>query len=158
MAVDYFTKWVEVEPLATITERKITNFIWRSIVCRFGIPYTIVTDNGRQFDNAKFREFCSTLGIKNAFSSPAHPQANEQVEAINKIIKDNLKVKLEKLKGVWVEELPYVLWAYRTTTRTSTGETPFSLAYGAEAMIPVEVGMPSYRRAYFDPRHNDENL
>ena len=51
-----------------------------------------------------------------------------------------------------------MLWAYRTTTRTSTGETPFSLAYGAEAMIPVEVGMPSYRRAYFDPRHNDENL
>ena len=54
VAVDYFTKWVEAEPLAIVTERKTTNFIWRSIVCRFGIPYTIVTDNGRQFDNAKF--------------------------------------------------------------------------------------------------------
>ena len=69
-----------------------------------------------------------------------------------------MKVKLEKLKGVWVKELRYALWAYKTTTRTLTGETPFSLTYGAEVMIPVEVGMSSYRKAYFDPRHNDENL
>ena len=110
VAVDYFTKWVEAEALATITESKTTSFIWRSIICRFGIPNAIVTDNGKQFDNANFRTFCSTLGIRNAFSSPAHPQANGQVEAVNKIIKENLKLKLEKLKGAWVEELPHVLW------------------------------------------------
>ena len=69
-----------------------------------------------------------------------------------------MKVKLEKLKGAWVEELPFVLWAYRTTTRTAIGETPFSLAYGSEAMIPVEVGLPSFRRAHFNPSYNDENL
>lgn len=108
-------------------------------------------DNGRQFDNAKFKEFILSLGIRNAFSSPAHPHGNRQVEAINKIIKRNLKTKLEKLKGAWVVELPYVLWAYRTTTRTSTGETPFSLAYGAEVVIPVEVGMLNHQRAHFNP-------
>ena len=103
VTVDYFTKWVEAEALATIIESKTTNFIWRSIICRFGIAHTIVTDNGKQFDNENFKTFCSTLGIINAFSSLAHPQANGQVETVNKIIKKNLKLKLEKLKGTWVK-------------------------------------------------------
>ena len=73
IAVDYFTKWAEAEPLATITEQKIRNFVWRAIICRFGIPRALVSDNGKQFDNAKFRDFCAELGIKNYYSSPAHP-------------------------------------------------------------------------------------
>ena len=59
VAVDYFTKWAEVEPLATITEQKVHNFVWRSIVCRFGISRALVSDNGKQFDNPKFRDFCA---------------------------------------------------------------------------------------------------
>ena len=73
VAVDYFTKWAEPEPLATITEQKIHNFVWRAIICRFGIPRALVSNNGKQFDNAKFIDFCSELGIKNYYSSPAHP-------------------------------------------------------------------------------------
>ena len=65
VAVDYFTKWAEASCLATITEQKIRNFVWRAIICRFGIPRALVSDNGKQFDNAKFREFCVELGIKN---------------------------------------------------------------------------------------------
>ena len=76
VAVNYFTKWAEVEPLATITEQKIRNFMWRSIICRFGIPRALVLDNGKQFDNAKFRDICAELGIKKYYSSPAHPQSN----------------------------------------------------------------------------------
>ena len=64
VAIDYFTKWAEAEPLATITEKRVTDFVWRSIVCRFGVPHTIITDNGKQFDNTNFWEFCSNLGIK----------------------------------------------------------------------------------------------
>ena len=79
VAVDYFTKWAEAEPLAQITEQKTTTFVWKSIICRFGIPQAIVTDNGKQFDNPRFRGLCQSLGIKNFFSSPAHPQANGQV-------------------------------------------------------------------------------
>ena len=80
VAVDYFTKWAEAEakPLATITEQKIRNFVWRSIICRFGIPRALVSDNGKQFDNLKFRDFCAELGIKNYYLSPAHPQSNGQ--------------------------------------------------------------------------------
>ncbi|KAM2737218.1 hypothetical protein PS2_024808 [Malus domestica] len=73
IAVDYFTKWTEVEPLATITEVKIEDFVWKNILCRFGIPNAIVTDNGRQFDNNKFRMFCSKFNINLCFASPAHP-------------------------------------------------------------------------------------
>ncbi|KAM1522606.1 hypothetical protein ACFX10_012706 [Malus domestica] len=87
VAVDYFTKWAEVEPLATITEAKIEDFVWKNILCRFGIPNAIVTDNGRQFDNNKFRMFYSKFNIHLCFASPAHPQSNGQAEAINKIIK-----------------------------------------------------------------------
>ncbi|KAL5547018.1 hypothetical protein UlMin_006705 [Ulmus minor] len=98
-----------------------------------------------------FRNFVSELGIRKHFSNVAHPQPNGQVEAMNKTIKRNLERKLEGLRNAWVEELPQVLWAYRTTSRTATGETPFSMTYGTEAVIPVEIGEPSFRTAQFDP-------
>ena len=75
VAVDYFTKWAEAEPLVTITEQKIRNFVWRAIICRFDIPRALVPNNGKQFDNAKFRNFCAELGIKNYYLSLAHPQS-----------------------------------------------------------------------------------
>ena len=72
VAIDYFTKWVEAEALATITKARIQNFVWKNIICRFGIPLTIISDNGRQFNSPGFRDFCSSLGIKNQFSSSGH--------------------------------------------------------------------------------------
>uniref|UniRef100_A0A2N9FCJ8 Uncharacterized protein n=1 Tax=Fagus sylvatica TaxID=28930 RepID=A0A2N9FCJ8_FAGSY len=124
---DYFTKWVEAEPLATITERNIRAFVWKAIICRFGIPRAFISDNGRQFDNSPFREFCEELGIHNHYSSPGHPQANGQVEVTNRSLLKMIKTRLEGAKGLWPEELPNILWAYRTTARTPTGETPFRL-------------------------------
>ena len=72
VGVDYLTKWVEAEPLATITKQKVRNFVWRFIICRFGIPRALVSDNGKQFDNPKFRDLCVELGIKNYYVSPVH--------------------------------------------------------------------------------------
>ena len=66
------------------------------------------------------------------------------MEAVNKTIKTNLKKKLEAKKGAWAEELPFILWAYRTTVRRATRETPFSLAFGVEAVVPVETKVPTY--------------
>ena len=98
-----------------------------------------------QFDSKEFRKLYDELGIKKSFFLTNHPQTNGQVEAVNKIVKHNLKTKLEKHKGVWANKLPKVLWAYKMTSRTSTGETSFSLAYRVEAMIHVEVDIPSLR-------------
>ena len=83
------------------------------------------------------------------------PQPNGQVEAINKTINHNLKTKLEDLKGKWVDELPEVLWTYRTTSRTPTGETPFSFLYGYEAMVPIEIGMSSLRWKNYEQDQNN---
>ena len=158
VVVDYFTKWAEAEPLATITEQKIRNFVWRAIICRFGIPRALVSDNGKQFDNAKFRDFCAELGIKNYYSSPTHPQSNGQAEVTIRTLKAALKTKLEDLKGNWAEYFPEVLWAYRTTMKSATRETPFALDFGTKAVAPVEVRIKSPRIEFASVEHNDEAL
>ena len=150
VGIDYFTKWVEAKAVATITEKNIWSFVWRNIICRYGIPRVLVFDNGKQFDNSAFRDFCWELRIKNHYSSPAHLQANGQVEVTNWSLLKIIKTRLEGAKGIWPDELPSVLWAYWTMERTPTGETPFWLAYGTEAVIPVEVGLTSYQVESYD--------
>ena len=92
-------------------------------------------DNGRQFDNTRFKYFYEQLGIKNHYSSPFHSQANGQDEVANRSLLKIIKTWLEGVKRVWPDELPGVLWVYKTTMRTPTGETPFKLVYGSEAII-----------------------
>nr|KYP73634.1 Pol polyprotein [Cajanus cajan] len=158
VAIDYFTKWIEVEPLATITANNVQKFLWKSVITRFGIPYAIVTDNGLQFTDQKLNKFLQDLGIKHRFTSVEHSQANGQAEAANKVILSELKKRLGDAKGVWAKELLEVLWAYRCTPQSTTQETPFRLTYGTEAMIPVEVGEPSFCRIHFDEASNDTSL
>ena len=158
VGIKYFTKWVEAEALATITKNNVRNFVWRSIICRFGIPRVLVSDNGKQFDNDSFLDFCLQLGIRNHYSSPAYPQANRQVEVTNRSLFKIIKTRLKGASGIWLEELPSILWAYRTTERTLTGETPFQLTYGSEVVIPAEVGLTSYRVDNHDERKNDETM
>ena len=120
VVVDYFTKWAETELLATITEQKVRNFVWSSIICMFRILRSLMSDNGKQFDNPKFMDFCAELRIKNYYSSPAHSQSNGQAEVTIRTLKAALKTKLEDLKGKWVEYLLEVLWAYRTMRKSAT--------------------------------------
>ncbi|KAK1406979.1 hypothetical protein QVD17_38589 [Tagetes erecta] len=145
VAIDYFSKWIEAKPLATITGQQIKKFAWENIVCRFGIPGIIVSDNGKQFAENPFKAWCDKLEIKQVFASVAHPQANGQVERANRSLVEGIKTRLGREKGSWAEELPHVLWAHRTMHKTSHGETPFSLVYGTEAMIPVEIGSKTPR-------------
>ena len=76
VGIDYFTKWVEAEPLAKITQQNVKNFIWKNIVCRFRVPRILILDKGRQFDNTLFKDFYEHFEIQNHYSSPAHLQAN----------------------------------------------------------------------------------
>ncbi|RVX18537.1 Retrovirus-related Pol polyprotein from transposon 17.6 [Vitis vinifera] len=138
-------KWVEAEAYASIKDKDVTKFVWKNIVCRFGIPQIIIADNGPQFDSIAFRNFCSELNIRNSYSTPRYPQSNGQAEATNKTLINALKKRLEQAKGKWVEELPGVLWAYRTTPGRPTGNTPFALTYGMDAVIPTEIGLPTIR-------------
>ena len=117
-----------------------------------------MSDNGRQFDNSPFRDFCEQLGINNHYSSPSHPQANGQAEVANRSLLKIIKTRLEEVKGVWPDKLPGVLWAYMTTVRTPTGETPFKLAYGSEAVIPAKVHMASHRVKEYQAEENKVQL
>nr|CAN73619.1 hypothetical protein VITISV_012052 [Vitis vinifera] len=145
VATDYFSKWVEAETYTSIKDKDVTKFVWKNIICHFEIPQTIIADNGPQFDSIAFRNFCSELNIRNSYSTPHYPQSNGKAEATNKTLITALKKRLEQAKGKWVEELPGVLWAYRTTPGRPTGNTPFSLAYGMDAVIPTEIGLPTIR-------------
>ena len=158
VVIDYFTKWVEAEPLATITEKNVKNFVWKGIIYWFGIPRVLISNNGKQFDNGPFRELCSQLNIKNYYSSPRHPQANGQVKVTNQTLLKQIKTRLEGAKSMWVEELPSVLWAYRTFVRTPTKETTFKQTFGIEAVIPVEIGLTTLRTTFHKEEENEGQL
>ncbi|GKV30031.1 hypothetical protein SLEP1_g38898 [Rubroshorea leprosula] len=158
VGVDYFTKWVEVRPLSSLTSKKVEDFVFSSIICRYGIPNQIVADNGTQFNCTSFRDFYSSYGIKLQFTSVYHPESNGMVESVNKCILEGIKPRLEQHKTKWANELNNVLWAYRTTSRTATGETPYHLAFGTEAVIPIEIGVPSFRVTHFDEGRNGQLL
>lgn len=144
--------------MATITGQKVINFVWEYIVCRFGVPHVLVSDNGKQFAENPFKTWCEDMDIQQMFTSVAHPQGNGQVEVMNKAIVGGIKARLGKCKSGWVDELSCVLWAHRTTPRGSTMETPFSLVYGTEAVIPPELSIPSHQIINFDPAQNEEAL
>ena len=158
VGTDYFTKWVKAKPLANIKDVDAKKFLWKNIVTHFGVPNTLISNNGLQFNSKSFRRYCCELGITNMYSTPAYPQGNGQVEAVNKVIVNGLKKRLDDAKRRWVEELPHVLWTYRTIPRRSTEETPFSMTYGAEAVIPLESGFPTLRTSLFTLNSNDSLL
>ena len=155
VGTDYFTKWVEAELLANIRDVDAKRFFWKNIVTWFGIPHTLISDNGLQFDSKAFRRYYCDLRIKNRYSTTAYPQENGQDEVVNKVIVSRLKKRLDDAKGKWMEELTHVLWTYKTTPRRSTGQTPFSMSYRAEAVIPLETGFPTLRTNSLTLSSND---
>jgi transposase InsO family protein len=153
VAIDKFTKWPKATPMVSITLGAAVALL-KSIVCRFGVPSHIITDNGTQFTSRVFQEYYEGIGTRLCFASVAHPRSNGQVERANAEILRGLKTRtydcLKKHGTNWVSELPSVLWGNRTTPSRATGETPFFLVYGAEARLPPEIIMGSPRAQSFD--------
>nr|AAT77312.1 putative polyprotein [Oryza sativa Japonica Group]AAT77333.1 putative polyprotein [Oryza sativa Japonica Group] len=156
VAIDKFTKWIEAVPTGEIKADNAIKFI-RGIFCRYGLPHRIITHNGSQFISADFQDYCIGLGVQICFASVSHPQSNGQVERANDIVLQGIKThvydRLMSHDKKWVEELPSVLWAVRTTPTTSNKETPFFLVYNSEAMLPDELRHQSTRVQ----KHSDEN-
>ena len=123
VGTDYFKKWVEAELVANIRDVDVKKFVWKNIVTRFGIPHTLISDKGLQFDNKAFKRYCCELGIKNRYSTLAYPQGNGQVEAINKVIVNGLKKRLDEAKGRWVDELLHVLHVPHYTSSIHWGNS-----------------------------------
>ncbi|XP_011016316.1 PREDICTED: uncharacterized protein LOC105119820, partial [Populus euphratica] len=123
VAIDYFTKWVEANSYAHVTQKVVKRFIEKDLVYRYGLPARL---------------------IKHFNSSPYRPKMNGAVEAANKNLKKIIQKMVVTYKD-WHEMLPYALHAYRTTVRTSTNATPYSLVYGMEVIVPLEVEIPPLR-------------
>nr|GEZ29230.1 reverse transcriptase domain-containing protein [Tanacetum cinerariifolium] len=158
VAMDYFTKWIEAKAVATITGGQVKKFVWDNIVCRFGIPGEIISDNSKQFADNPFKDWCDKLNITQRFASVKHPQSNGLVERANRSLGEGIKARLGEGNKNWVEELHHVLWAHRTMIKSSHGDTPFSLTYRTEAVIPTEIEMSTYRTTAIDVVNNDEEL
>ncbi|KAK8578866.1 hypothetical protein V6N12_069210 [Hibiscus sabdariffa] len=120
VAIDYFTKWVEAASYASVTRATVVRFLKKEIICRYGMPKKIISDNAKNLNNTAIEG------------------------AANKNIK-KIVAKMAVTYKDWHEKLSFALLAYRTSVRTSTGATPFSLVYGIEAVLPIEVEFPSLR-------------
>nr|XP_010314407.1 uncharacterized protein LOC104645084 [Solanum lycopersicum] len=122
----------------------MVDFIHFNIICRFGIPKVIITDNAANLNSHLMQEVCHRFKIEHRNSTPYRPKANGVVEAANKNINKILR-KMVQSSRQWHEKLPFALLGYRTTVRTSVGATPYSLVYGTEAVMPAEIEIPSLR-------------
>nr|XP_010319925.1 uncharacterized protein K02A2.6-like [Solanum lycopersicum] len=142
VAIDYLTKWVEVVTFKSVTKKVVVDFIHFNIICRFGIPKVIITDNAANLNSHLMQEVCYRFKIEHRNSTPYHPKANGAVEATNKNIKKLLR-KIVQSSRQWHEKLPFALLGYRTTVRTSVGATSYSLVYETEAALMLGSVQPN---------------
>jgi hypothetical protein len=144
VAIAYFTKWVEACSFKNVTQVAVTRFVKNNIICGYGMPEMLITDNASNLNNRMMDQLCQQFKIQHNNSAPYRPKMNGAMEAANKNVKKILSKMTETYKD-WHEHLPYALCAYRTSVRTSVGATPYSLVYGMEVVLPVEVEIPSLR-------------
>ncbi|GJU97624.1 reverse transcriptase domain-containing protein [Tanacetum coccineum] len=143
---------MHLKPRAVVAKAIRQGYYWPTMHCdareeihRFGLPRILVTDNGTKFVNDPFKSWRKQLNIQQINTVVAHPQANGLVERANRSLMEGIKTRLRRERKWWVDELPNVLWAFRTSLKTSNGEIPYSLTFGSEAVIPAEIGMPTHR-------------
>ncbi|PKU59906.1 hypothetical protein MA16_Dca019608 [Dendrobium catenatum] len=144
-ATDYFSKCAEAVPLREVKAQQVLKFFKENVVYRFGVPHWNILDNGRSFRNTKIKSFSKRHNIDWRYSTIYYPRANGLAEAFNKTLIQILKKTLDDNKRQWHEKLVEALWAYRTTYRTLTQSTTFALVFSSEAVIPLEVQLPSLR-------------
>ncbi|GJX29468.1 reverse transcriptase domain-containing protein [Tanacetum coccineum] len=127
IAFEHSTKWVEAEPLTTINERQVEKFVWEYVVCRFRVPQIISSKEEKYFKEGMFADLCKGLKVTQSFSP-----VTEHIEIMH-----HIERQLTRSQQGWVDNLAKTLWIHRTLPRNSQKETPFSLTYGSEAMIPI---------------------
>jgi transposase InsO family protein len=139
VAIDKFSKWVEVRPITNLRAEQAVTF-FNDIIHWFGVPNSIITDNGSQFTGRKFLEFCDKFHIRVDWAAVAHPLTNGQVERANGMILQGLKPRifdrLNKSSRKWLQELPAVVWSLRTTPSRATGFNLFSLSMARRSFSP----------------------
>ncbi|XP_059670990.1 uncharacterized protein LOC132316534 [Cornus florida] len=147
LATDYFTKWVKAEEYVSVTHNTVIQFLERHIFHRFGLPETIVADNGYIFRANEVLQLGIDMQVKMVTSIPYYAQGNGQAEASNKVVIEIIEKMIKDKPRHWHEALSEALWAYKNSKRTSTGTTPYRLTFGHNAVLPMELNVKSARVA-----------
>ncbi|XP_070019481.1 uncharacterized protein [Nicotiana sylvestris] len=138
------SRWVEAVTFKEVTKKAVVDFVHSNIICHFGIPKTIITDNAANLNSHLMKEVCEQFKIMHRHSTPYRPKANGSVEATNKNIKKIFRKMIQGSRQ-WHEKLPFALLGYHTTVCTSVGATPYLLVYRTEVVILAEAEIPSLR-------------
>jgi transposase InsO family protein len=158
VSTEYVTKWAEDSAVRSDNASTVAKFLYENIITRFGCPKGLVSDQGTHFINSTIQALTDKYDIKHRKTTPYHPRPNGQTEKTNGIL---CKILTKTIMGIgtdWDTKLFAALWAYRTAYKVTTQSTPFQLVYGTEAILPIELEIPSLRIAIRDRLGDTESL
>ena len=135
--IEYVTQWAKAKPVHSCTKEVAAKFIYENIITIFGCPLTLISDQGTHFINQTIETLLKEFLIDHHKTSAYHPQANGVVESFNKTLTKGLIKICNMDKDDWDDKVPTLLWAYRTTYKRETNQTPFKLVYGQEVVVPL---------------------
>ena len=138
IVADYFSKWVEAFPMPNQEASTVADLLVKEVVCRFGVPLLIHSDQGRNFESAVFTEMCQMLGMYKTRTTPYHPQSDGMVERFNRTLEEQLAKFVDYHQRDWDEHIPYLMLAYRSAIHESTGCTPAKVIFGRDLRLPVD--------------------
>ncbi|CAF4756647.1 unnamed protein product [Rotaria sp. Silwood2] len=138
VVVDYFTRWVDLFALRQTTATDIANILINEVVCRYGAPSYILSDNGPQFVSQLFNEICTLLGIKRKFTANYYPQTNMS-EQVNRTLKAQIAIYTQRRPNLWDQEIQKLAFAIRISVNETTGKTPAFLNLGRDLHLPLDL-------------------
>ncbi|CAF5091467.1 unnamed protein product, partial [Rotaria sp. Silwood1] len=141
VVVDYFTKWVELFPLQSIKSTIIAQLFLDEVICRFGFPIRVISDNGVQFLSKIFIQLCNILGIQHQRTPLYHPQSNLS-ERINRTLKPMLASLAHNDSKSWDLKLSQIAFALRTAPSESTDNSTAFLMFGRHPRQPLDLLLP----------------
>ena len=147
VVTDLFTKWVEAFPLKDTTTNTLAIILLNDIVCRYGVPTSLHSDQGANLCSSVIHSLCQMLGITNTRTSAYHPQGNGQVERFNRTVEAMLSKMVNENQHDWDSQLPKALLAYRTAVHEVTKFSPFHLTFARSPQLPVDVILGRLQRS-----------
>ena len=136
---DYFTKWPEVIALKTVDAKAVQNWLTNEIVPRYGVPTELITDQGVQFVSNNFKDFCNSLGVKQKFTSPFHPQTDGMVERFNRTFLNMIRNYVNENQTDWSSHIPLILFAYRSAVHETIGVSPAEALQIRKLKLPIDM-------------------
>ena len=150
--MDHFSKYTNIYPMRDQTAHTVAKHLFEEYITEHGVPESLHTDQGRQFESRIVQDLCEKLGIHKSRSSPYHPQGAGIVERANRVIKDQLAKYIAHQGDDWDKHIHQLQLAYNTSVHTSTGLTPYFIMHGREARTPASLTCPVMAPSFDSPQ------